>query len=235
MKCKSQWIRTHESDVHHERGVSLVEFAMVAPFLLLVIFGAIEFTRLLRVSQLAISLSREMANVGFRACSAEVMETTPVVVPSRGQQCFDNPTGRVQSVENFGRLSVAGAQIYVTAYVLRTDPKNPPYYFTREAMYPDDGDPFHQRTPQGNGTKFWLDPSNNFRLADGSYAYQLTGEYLNAPVNSTPQRAFPEIEAAAARNRVVYIGEAYIPHSSVTNLFTVFFGSLDNWYDVTFF
>ncbi len=50
---------------HHRRGAAVVEFAAVAPVLFLLIFGMIEFGRMVMVQQVLTNASREGARVGI--------------------------------------------------------------------------------------------------------------------------------------------------------------------------
>ncbi len=62
---------------HARRGAAVVEFAMVAPVLFLLIFGMIEFGRMVMVQQVLTNASREGARVGILdgATASEVNTT----------------------------------------------------------------------------------------------------------------------------------------------------------------
>lgn len=53
-----------------ERGASFVEFVIVFPFLFLLVFGAIEFSRMMRLQETMTTLTREAAKTVFRKCLA---------------------------------------------------------------------------------------------------------------------------------------------------------------------
>lgn len=61
--------------IRHERGQSVVELAVVAPVLLLLLLGLVEFGRLFDVSQGLAGLSRESANLAARGAELQQVVT----------------------------------------------------------------------------------------------------------------------------------------------------------------
>lgn len=54
-----------------ERGAAIPEFALVLATILLITFGALEFSRYIRFKQVTQTVSREIASVAFRECSED--------------------------------------------------------------------------------------------------------------------------------------------------------------------
>lgn len=52
----------------HERGVSMVELAIVLPFLIMLVSSAFEYSRMIRVAELTSAIAREVSAVVLRDC-----------------------------------------------------------------------------------------------------------------------------------------------------------------------
>ena len=63
----------HRSDTKKRRGAAAVEFAMIAPLMILLTFGLVELGRIMLVKQTAIHATREGARMAIRP-SAEDAE-----------------------------------------------------------------------------------------------------------------------------------------------------------------
>lgn len=58
----------HDPIRHDQKGASFVEFIIVFPFLFLLVFGAIEFSRMMRLQETMTTLTREAAKTVYRRC-----------------------------------------------------------------------------------------------------------------------------------------------------------------------
>lgn len=59
---------------HEEKGIAIVELALVAPVLFFVCLGCLELVSALRSLQVATAISRELANVVYRRCSISALD-----------------------------------------------------------------------------------------------------------------------------------------------------------------
>jgi hypothetical protein len=91
-----------------ERGIALVEFAIIVPVLFAIIFGGIELARALRVQKMVSTMSREVANIAFREC-------TPALEPV--QACLENVVERVVPLSSPGM-----SEVIVIVSVYRVNP-----------------------------------------------------------------------------------------------------------------
>ena len=66
--CERRLLKSSGDD---ERGTLVAELAIVTPFLLFLIFASLEFSSVLDRYQWASQLSREVANIAYRSCSAK--------------------------------------------------------------------------------------------------------------------------------------------------------------------
>jgi Flp pilus assembly protein TadG len=72
------------------RGVAVVEFAMVLPIMLVLMFGIVELGRAVLTRQVMLNVSREAANLASRgttmndAIAAVQMSAAPLDLPARG-------------------------------------------------------------------------------------------------------------------------------------------------------
>jgi hypothetical protein len=101
---------------HEERGIAIVELALVAPLLFFLSLGCLELVSALRGLQVATAISRELANVVYRRCSISALD----LVNSQEfdlDYCLSSSTNYVQ-----GRLAnvASDAQFVVSFY--RYDP-----------------------------------------------------------------------------------------------------------------
>lgn len=73
-----------------QRGLAVVEFAMILPILLVLMFGVVEFGRAILTRQVMINLSRETANLASRgtalpdAVSAAMLSSAPLNLQTNG-------------------------------------------------------------------------------------------------------------------------------------------------------
>lgn len=72
-----RWVRRRPR-LHNRHGAAVVEFALVAPLFFLLIFGMIEYGRMVMVQQILTNAAREGARVGVLDGSTETKVTTAV-------------------------------------------------------------------------------------------------------------------------------------------------------------
>lgn len=100
------------------RGTVLLELALVLPFFLFGVFGAIEATRLLRVAQLCSMLSYQVGNLTFRKCAMlRQLDGTPDT--ARISKCLNDTVGNASSpggIYDFAvnQLHIPPADIFAT-------------------------------------------------------------------------------------------------------------------------
>lgn len=70
----------------NQKGQSLVEFTLLSPLLIMLIFCGFELSRILKHYQVATALSNEIASNTYRYCSTPFNVNTP----SNLQSCLDN-------------------------------------------------------------------------------------------------------------------------------------------------
>ena len=108
---------SHPVSFGGQRGASFVEFVIVFPFLFLLVFGAIEFSRMMRLQETMTTLTREAAKTVYRRClggenrnclpygrdaltGAPSTSTVPGAVMNESQICLLEELGLVMGVAN---------------------------------------------------------------------------------------------------------------------------------------
>jgi Flp pilus assembly protein TadG len=87
-----------------ERGIALVEFALILPLLLALTLGVMELIHSTNVAKVASQLSREAANLALRQCT----ESASVVTCLQSQQTL---------IQNFARNNgFAGTEVIISYY-----------------------------------------------------------------------------------------------------------------------
>ena len=81
--------KLHSRNRAGHRGQALTELALIFPLLLVFILGSVEFANLMMTALRTASLSREVANAGFRDCAA--------LDGAQANTCLDNITNKVLS------------------------------------------------------------------------------------------------------------------------------------------
>lgn len=84
----------------NDRGIMMIELSVLVPFVLLIVFTAIEIAHYLRVHQAVTTMSREAANMAFRECS----ESTDTEV----QNCLNSKRDKIVSA---AKISLPGFDI----------------------------------------------------------------------------------------------------------------------------
>ena len=80
MLClKKQRKQQRRNDSKHRRGVSAVEFAVVAPICFLIIFGMVEFGRMVMIQQCVTNASRAGCRRAVLATTTDVSQVQTVV------------------------------------------------------------------------------------------------------------------------------------------------------------
>ncbi len=92
-------LRTQES------GAVLLEFTLILPVVLMIIFAGIEYTRSLRGLQFTTTISRESASIAFRECSADL--------PAKISGCLDLVRDRM---EDFASEVEPGTEVILSLY-----------------------------------------------------------------------------------------------------------------------
>lgn len=87
----------------NERGIALVELALVVPVLFFIILAAVEYGMLLKKYEQLSHISREAANSAFRECATQA---TP-------QACIDTVTARSTQA---AQVLVPGAAVILSLY-----------------------------------------------------------------------------------------------------------------------
>ncbi len=105
-------------NIFNSRGQSLVEFALLLPFFLIIVFGIVEYSHMFMVSLKASNLSRAVANAAFRDCAFLNDNSIPT--------CLTTDTERVKEeavliLNNFNTLGAVIATTYA-----QDSKKNPP-------------------------------------------------------------------------------------------------------------
>jgi Flp pilus assembly protein TadG len=108
------WMK-HRQRGDHERGATLVEFALIAPLLLMLVFGIIEFGRWIAVVEGANTASREGARFGSTATGYDDCAgiTAAAITLSGVANVRDDPT-----------------EISIRYYHLGDDPSDPTNAYT---------------------------------------------------------------------------------------------------------
>lgn len=97
-----------------ESGKAVLEFALVLPFFLILILGAIDvFTLIQKKQQLAV-ITRELGNVTYRECS-ELQDTELT------QSCLENSTEAILGFINNSSGVIAGAEVVVRSWLVVDD------------------------------------------------------------------------------------------------------------------
>ena len=115
-RSNSPLVRRRRSTPHSERGIALVELAIIIFPLLLLVFSGFECTSYMRQRQVAQMLSRETAVKIYRKCSGFETPVPGQPDPLRAQQCFADAIADMRSVNG----SAAAATFEVGLY--RCDP-----------------------------------------------------------------------------------------------------------------
>jgi len=84
-------IRTLQKFGSQERGVGLIEFAMIIPILLAIIVSGIDLSNILRAKSRVMEINRDIGNTTFRDCvlKASTDEDDAIVRPSI-ENCLNN-------------------------------------------------------------------------------------------------------------------------------------------------
>lgn len=87
-------------------GHILLEATLIIPIIITIAFAGIEFTRSMRHAKIAMSLSREAANLVFRECSDRFS--------LNNTQCLRS---KQLELDGFAESLVPGAEVIVTVYI----------------------------------------------------------------------------------------------------------------------
>lgn len=94
-----------------ERGVAIIELAIVLPMLILLFFGAIELVRALQMQERMTVLTKEAANIMFRDC-LELDE--PALTQAAGADACMNKA--LADIDNASRFVMPGALWILSLY-----------------------------------------------------------------------------------------------------------------------
>ncbi len=97
-RMKALWLFRGEGNRRNEKGQALVEFALVVPLLVFLLFGMLETGRMFNVWLVATNAAREGARLGSVQASStaitdRVLTTAPTLVPSRTTVTVTNAQG----------------------------------------------------------------------------------------------------------------------------------------------
>ncbi len=87
-----------------DRGAVLVEFAVILPLILVLVFAGSEFSRLIKVKQLVTTISREAANMAFREC---------VMNEGATATCHTEMRNKLQTL---ARKKIPGTEVIISVY-----------------------------------------------------------------------------------------------------------------------
>ncbi len=100
----------------HEQGSLIAELAIVTPFILFLVLGSLEFSRVLDMYQWTSQLSREVASIAYRTCSAKRAPFLQACLRTRVLDRIDlNSDALTPGIEyiigtyNYGEVADAGA------------------------------------------------------------------------------------------------------------------------------
>lgn len=222
-----------------EGGAALVELALVVPFIIVIVFGSLEFTRILKVYHLASSLSREGANLGYRQCLIKDDPNSQQSV----QQCLNErvPTNKVISLRQFAAQLTPNARVIVSAY--RLERHNNIDYLAKVALTPDGA--VTVNSPPAGTINFDQDASrgtSSSNVYDHKSKFALLGPCITVSDRRGPNRSVCQnldgppglattVTSLAKRQKIVFIGEAYVPHSPLVRGIAQFFDQHNSRYD----
>ena len=89
-----------------DRGVAVVEFAILAPILLFFAIAGLEFSRSMKYTEVATMLSREAASIAYRVCSGEVD-------PQTSDRCLQKVR---EDIEGFGDNVFPGTTVLLSLF-----------------------------------------------------------------------------------------------------------------------
>ena len=187
-----------------ERGVAIYEFALILPIVCLFAFMGLEFSRALRYSQLASSLSREAASVVYRDCTNRSVPDT--------MSCL---TAAQQSLQLFGSKLIPGSQLVLSVY--DWDSTSGPVRVRRLGIGPVTAATGY---PGVHQTKYSVTGGTMITGIQGT----LVGSGIAGDISSQ----------LLEKHRVIVISEAFIPYSSLSGNILARIGFNPSvFYDVT--
>ena len=96
-----------------QKGVALIELALILPLIALLVFTGLEFSRSLKHIQLAAALSREVASLALRECISDSDERVPY--------CLEI----IQAdIEEFGSRLISDTELIVSIYRYHREDNN---------------------------------------------------------------------------------------------------------------
>lgn len=68
-----------------ERGIGLLELAVILPLILAMVFAGVEFSRALRYQSSIVSVGREITEAAFRDCTRDLYDSSELALLSSGE------------------------------------------------------------------------------------------------------------------------------------------------------
>jgi len=204
-----------------ESGAVMLEFALVFPIMLLIVFSGIEYSRCFRNMQMAASLSREAASVAYRDCASDLP----------GDQLDHCIRTAREDIEKLASNLNEGSKIVISVYGRDSGTMD------RLSISPSIGTDLGQVGDDGSGVYTqYVDHDNDPLTApvnSGSDLDNLYFDYTRFNLQGSGIAGISDNNIINGHRRIV-VAEAWVPfqallpgYASITNFFS------DNFYDAT--